>query len=82
MIKLNRANKKLCIEQLNKVNIASGNCQELLTAIKVNIVSVSSDGLVPISHSLRSFSVFSDSGSQRGADRLTSVIIGRGVVGG
>jgi len=56
--------------------------QELFTAIKVNIASVSSNGLFPTSHSLYSFSVFSDSGSQRGADRDTSVIIGRGVVGG
>jgi len=54
----------------------------VLTAIRVNNASVSSDGLVPISHSLRSSLVFSDSGSQRGAEKDTSVIIGSGIVGG
>jgi len=65
----NKKNKNKCVK-------------ELITAIKVNIASVSFNGLFPISHSLHSFTVFSDSGSQRGADKNTSVIIGRGVVGG
>lgn len=75
--------KTQCAEFLTRsTRVETNLLQELLTAIKVNIASVSSDGLFPISHSLRSFSVFSDSGSQRGEVKDTSVIIGRGVVGG
>lgn len=52
------------------------------TAIRDNTASFSSKGLVPNFHKFNSFSVFSLSSSQSGRYKDTSVITGRGVVGG
>ena len=52
------------------------------TAIRDSTASFSSEGSLPNFHNLISFPDFSLSNSQSGGSRDTSVITGRGVVGG